>query len=120
MRVWPPPWSTAFCTTARSFTSRDLRFDSKVGLWKAKWSPRQLRPPTAAIVDSRLSTALVDQRTQCVEHISNRCCSEHHPARRTDRLRTRRASAMDLLADIADGGSPVTPATQTPIREGSR
>src|SRR5205807_546869 len=36
-----------------SFTSRDLRFDSKVGHWKASWSPRHLRSPTTPMLDSR-------------------------------------------------------------------
>ena len=67
-----------------------------------------------------LSTAVVDPRTQCVEHISNGHCHQRQQARRTDRFRTRRASSPDLLADITDGGSAVTPSTQMPMREGSR
>ncbi len=67
-----------------------------------------------------LSTALVDPRTQCVEHISSGHCHQRQQARRTDRFRTRRASSPDLLADITDGGSAVTPSTQMPMREGSR
>src|SRR5713226_3778368 len=97
MRVWPLPWSTASCTTARCFISRGLRFDSKVGHWTANWSPRQVRPPTAPMVDSRLSTALVDQRTYSVEHISNRCFSEHHPARLALRRRPGRTAARGAL-----------------------
>ena len=52
-----------------------------------------LRSPTAPMLDSRLSTALVDQRTQCVEHISNRCFSEHRPARLAVRRRQGRTAA---------------------------
>src|SRR6266849_4023589 len=77
MRVWLPLWSTASCTTARCFTSRDLRFDSKVGHWTASWSPRHLRPPTAPTLDSRLSTALMDRRTQCGERfLGERRCAD--------------------------------------------
>src|SRR5436309_3418571 len=72
MRVWPPPWSTASCITARSFTSKDLHGVSRAGHWKASWWPRYLRSPTAPTLESRLSTALVDRRRQCGE----RCLGE--------------------------------------------
>src|SRR4051794_23046510 len=81
MRVWPPPWSTASCTTARCFISRDLRFDSKAVHWTASWLPRHLHRATALLPESRLSTALLDQRTQCVEHVGKGGWPEHDPAR---------------------------------------
>src|SRR5712692_1347319 len=133
MRVWLPLWSTASCTTARCFTSRDLRFDSKVGHWTASWSPRHLRPPTAPTLDSRLSTALMDRRTQCVEHLDHRCFSEHDPARLAVRYRHRRAGARRTLGYdavqryaqvsaelVPDEHLAMTPSSDMPMREGSR
>src|SRR5713226_3451156 len=97
MRVWRPPSSTASCITARSFTSRDLHGVSRVGHWTASWWPRHLHSPTGPTVDSRLSTALVDRRTQCDEHLDHRCFSEHDPARLAVRYRHRRAGARRTL-----------------------
>src|SRR6266511_502972 len=69
MPVWLRRWSTASCTMARSSTSKDRHGGSKAVQSTPIWCHRQLPPPTAPKLPSTHSTALVDRRTRCVEHI---------------------------------------------------
>jgi hypothetical protein len=63
-------------------------------------------------LDWRLSTALKDRRTQCVEHLDQQCFSEHDPARLAVRI--------DTAELVRDEHLAMTPSSDTPMREGSR
>jgi hypothetical protein len=67
-----------------------------------------------------LTIALVDQRTQCVEHGSNGWQLQAGSSTTRSSWVNTPSSRQACLPDITDGGSGVTPAPQTPMCEGSR
>src|SRR5215211_4871877 len=107
MRVWPRRSSIASCTTARSSTSRDPRGESRDVRSMATWCPRQVPLPTCSNPSSTLTTALLDWKPQCVDHIVDHIRgADDHVRYRIKEEDSHRAQRSSL--DLSTGARPET------------